>query len=220
MGYRAIRNALVAAGLALGSTVAVAEGMASPAMLSSMCAGCHGPNGNSEGPASPGIAGLSRGYFIAAMLSYKYDGDEEAIEKVVADNPTVLDADIFEAFRRSGTVMGRIAKGYSDQEIFAMAEVFPAQPFVRHAQTTDPTLVDQGAKVHENACEKCHEDGGRTSIDDVGILAGRWMPYLSNAMADFRSGDREMPKKMAAKVKDLDDGDIKALIHYYGAQKM
>ena len=217
MGYRAIRNALIAAGLALAATGALAEGMASPAMLSNTCAGCHGPNGNSQGPATPSIAGVSRGYFIAAMLSYKYDGDEEAIEAVVEANPSVLDADIFEAFARSGTIMGRIAKGYTDQEIFAMAEVFPNRPFVGNTQTTDPTLVAQGREIHENACEKCHEDGGTTSIDDVGILAGRWMPYLSNSIADFRNDKREMPKKMASKMKDLDDGDFKALIHYYGS---
>ena len=40
-----------------------------------------------------------------------------------------------------------------------------------------------------------------------------------SAMADFRAGDRKMPKKMAAKVKDLGDDDFKALIQYYGSQQ-
>jgi len=200
MGYRAIRNALIAAGLVLGSTVALAGGMASPTMLSNTCAGCHGTGGNSNGPATPGIAGLSKGYFIAAMLSYKYGGDEDAIDKVVAANPSVLDADEFEALPRGkGTIMSRIAKGYTEAEIFAMADVFAEERFVRHAQSVDDRLAKKGAKIHENACEKCHEDGGRTSEDDVGILAGQWKPYLSNALADFRSKERKMPKKMAGK---------------------
>ncbi|HEY5719282.1 MAG TPA: c-type cytochrome [Gammaproteobacteria bacterium] len=219
MGYKAIRNALLAMGLVLGSNGLMAQGMASAEMLSGSCAGCHGGGGNSDGPATPGIAGMSKGYFIAAMLAYKYGGDEAAVEAAIKANPSVLDADEFEVLPRTGTIMGRIAKGYSEDEIFAMADYFAKQGFVRHPQTADSALASKGANVHEKNCEKCHEDGGRTSVDDVGILAGQWMPYLSNAMADFRAGDRKMPKKMAAKVKDLGDDDFKALIQYYGSQQ-
>lgn len=221
MGTNTIRKALLAAGLACLASGALAGGMASPALLSSTCVGCHGPEGNSQGPAIPGIAGLSKNYFIAAMLSYKYGDDEEAIEKVVAANPGVLEADEFEVLPRgTGTIMARIAKGFEDAEIIAMADSFVQTPFVRHPQKTDTKLVEVGASVHEKNCEKCHEDGGRTSVDDVGILAGQWMPYLSNALSDFKNGERKMPKKMAAKMKDLGNADLEALVHYYGSQKM
>jgi sulfide dehydrogenase cytochrome subunit len=219
MGYQAIRNALLAAGLALGSSGAFAADMASTSMLSDTCVGCHGPGGNSTGPATPGIAGLSKNYFIAAMLAYKYDNDEDAIEKVVAENPRVLEADEFESLRRTATIMGRIAKGYSEAEIFAMADYFAQQSFRRHPQQADKALATRGAAVHENSCAQCHEDGGRSSADDVGILAGQWMPYLSYTLADYRNGDRKMPKKMAGKMKDLNDADIEALLHYYGSQQ-
>ena len=100
MGHRTIRNALLVAGIALGTPAAGAAEMASAEMLSNACAACHGPAGNSEGPAIPSIAGLSKNYFIAAMLAYKYDNDEAAIEKVVAANPSVLEADEFEALQK------------------------------------------------------------------------------------------------------------------------
>jgi sulfide dehydrogenase cytochrome subunit len=220
MGTQSIRKALLAVGLACFATGALAEGMASPAMLSGTCAGCHGSGGNSDGPAIPGIAGMTKNYFIAAMLAYKYGDDEAAIEKVVADNPSVLDADVFEALPRGGgTIMARIARGFEDAEIFAMADVFAQAQFVRHPQAADAKLVDRGAGLHEKNCEKCHEDGGRTSIDDVGILAGQWMPYLSDTLSDFKDGVRKMPKKMAAKMKDLDQAELEALVHYYGSQK-
>ena len=48
-------------------------------------------------------------------------------------------------------------------------------------------------------------------------MAGQWMPYLRNALADFRNGDRKMPKKMASKMKELNDADIEALLHFYGS---
>jgi len=219
MRYEKLGAALLASGLFVGAGGAYAADMASAQMLANACAPCHGPAGNSAGPAIPGIAGLSKNYFIAAMLAYKYDGDRDAIEKVVAANPSVLAADEFEALPRSATVMGRIAKGYEDSEIFAMAEVFAKQPFVPHGQKIDPTLARTGASVHENACEKCHEDGGTTSVDDVGILAGQWIPYLRHALADFRNGDRKMPKKMASKMKELNDSDVEALLNFYGSDR-
>ena len=221
MGTKVIRNALLAAGLACVASGVFAGGMASPSMLSNACAACHGGGGNSSGPATPGIAGLSKGYIIAALLSYKYGDDEAAIEKVISANPSVLDADEFEVLPRGkGTIMSRIAKGYEDAEIIAMAEVFANERFVRNAQTTDGKLVDKGAKLHDKHCEKCHEDGGRTSVDDVGILAGQWMPYLNNSLADYKGGTRKMVKKMAGKMKKLDAADLKALVQYYGSQKM
>ena len=78
-------------------------------------------------------------------------------------------------------------------------------------------------KLHKKYCEKCHEDGGRSSEDDAGILASQMMPYLRNTMADFTSGGREMPKKMKKKVDSLKkskgDKGMDQLIHYYGSQR-
>jgi cytochrome c553 len=45
------------------------------------------------------------------------------------------------------------------------------------------------------------------------------MPYLSDTLSDFKDGVRKMPKKMAAKMKDLDQAELEALVHYYGSQK-
>jgi len=220
MGITSIKKALLAAGLACAASGAFAAGMASPTMLAGTCAGCHGTGGNSDGPAIPGIAGVTKNYFVAAMLSYKYGDDEDAIEKAVAASGGALDPDEFEALPRGkGTIMSRIGKGYEDAEIIAMADQFVSSPFKRNAQPTKQTLVNKGASLHEDNCEKCHEDGGRTSVDDVGILAGQWMPYLSNTLADFKDGTRKMPKKMASKMKDLNTADLEALVHYYGSQQ-
>lgn len=215
MRCNSIRSALLVAGLAIGGT-ALADGhMASAEMLSNTCAGCHGTGGNSNGPATPGIAGLSKGYFIAAMMAYKYGDDEDKIMEAVGKFPKAVDPDIFESLPRSATIMDRIAKGYTDAEIVAMADYFSKKKFVRHQQTVDAELARKGAQVHEDSCEKCHEDSGTTSIDDVGLLAGQWAPYLRNTLMDFHKGDRKMPKKMRAKMKDLTDAELEALVHYY-----
>jgi len=93
---------------ALITTAAVVlPGMASatdyrPAMLANPCAGCHGPDGDSPG-SIPSLKGLSAEEIASGMKAFKAD-------------------------RRKGTVMNRIAKGYTDEEIELMASYFSPKP--------------------------------------------------------------------------------------------
>lgn len=187
--------------LIAGSVALVAPAFAetpSAAMLGNTCAGCHGTNGNSHGPATPTIAGISSEYFIDAMNAYK-NGE------------------------RPSTIMTRIAKGYTEEEIKAMAGFFSKQKMNRPAQQVDAAMAKKGMKMHEKYCEKCHEDGGRSSEDDAGMLAGQWTPYLHYTMKDFLDGKREMPKKMKKKVEDLKarggDAAFDALMQFYASQQ-
>lgn len=170
----------------------------SASMLANTCAGCHGTNGSSVGPASPTIAGISRDYFIETMEAYQK-----------AERPS--------------TIMTRIAKGYTEKEIKLMADFFSKQEFVRMTQSYDAKKARKGKKLHKKYCEKCHEDAGRSAEDDAGILAGQWEPYLRYSMEDFTSGNRTMEKKMKKKMDKLKEehGDkgIDALINFYASQK-
>ncbi len=167
--------------------------------LANACAGCHGTDGNSIGPATPKLAGISSEYFVEAMLDFQ---SKEG---------------------RFSTIMSRIAKGYTEIEIDLMADHFSKQKINHRSQVFDPQKAKAGAKIHKKYCEKCHEDGGRSADDDAGILAGQMMKYLEFTLSDFRNGKREMTKKMSKKVKKLDkDKGNKAfdnLIHFYGSQK-
>ena len=84
----------------------------------------------------------------------------------------------------------------------------------------DAGLAEHGARLHDEYCEKCHENGGRPG--DAGTLAGQWMPYLQFTMEDFTNGKRKWPRKMKRKVdaaiEEAGDQAIPALINYYGSQ--
>ena len=181
----------------LGYGIAAA-GTPSAEMMANTCAGCHGTNGSSQGPASPTIAGISKDYFIETMQAYKSD-------------------------ERPSTIMSRIAKGYTDKEIELMAGFFAKQPFVRQTQSFDQKKAGQGKRLHKKYCEKCHENGGRSSEDDAGILAGQWQPYLHFTMDDFNSGRRAMEKKMKKRMKELNEkhgaAGVDALMNFYASQK-
>lgn len=193
---KTLKSALLACGFALSG--AVFAGSPSAEMLAYTCAGCHGPNGVSAGPATPSLAGISTEYFTEAMAEYK-EGT------------------------RPSTIMTRIAKGYSEEEAKLMAGYFSSQKFVPAMQGSDADLAKKGQKLHDKYCEKCHAEGGTSAEDDAGILAGQWTPYLQYTMADFMSGKREMPKKMKKKVKKMQekegDAGMTALFNYYSSAK-
>jgi len=199
MGSKSVKFIMLAAGLAL-SAGALADNhggdkkMASGEMLAGTCFACHGPEGASTGPSIPSIAGLAEEFLDDKMMAYK-EG------------------------RQFSTVMQRILKGYTKGEIEAMAKYFSRQKYVVNTQQVDPKLAEAGAKVHKKACEKCHEDGGRSG-EEAGVLAGQWAPYLRYMMEDYRTGRSKMlEKKMAKKVEKLSDADTEALIHFYAGQK-
>jgi len=82
----------------LGSSVAYTIELTEGAMLSNSCAACHGTDGNSPG-AIPSIKGKSASFITQALKEFRDD-------------------------KRPSTVMGRHAKGYSDEEIQLIANHF------------------------------------------------------------------------------------------------
>jgi sulfide dehydrogenase cytochrome subunit len=182
MAKQSMKLALLTSTLALGiSSAASAGGTASASMLSSTCNGCHGMNGNSAGPASPTIAQMEETAFFETMKQ-------------------------LQSGEMYSTIMGRIARGYTDEELHLMAGHFAAQKFIPAKQAFDEAAAKKGAKLHDKYCEKCHEDGGKPleGEDEVySLLAGQWLPYLTYAMEDFREGRREIPKKMKKRLDKL-----------------
>lgn len=195
MDRKIIFSLLLAGSLAFGAS-ALADGP-SATMLSNTCAGCHGTDGSSVGQAMPTISGMSVEYFVDSMLQY-LNGE------------------------RPATVMDRIAKGYSDEEVELMAVWFSEKPFVRMTQAHDAEKADRGKELHGQYCENCHTAGGRMA-DGIGVLAGQWIPYLRYSIKDFMSGERYMPGKMKRGLnkimKEEGDDGIEALVQYYGSQQ-
>jgi sulfide dehydrogenase cytochrome subunit len=92
--------ALVAGALTVSAAASAAE-QPSAAMLANACAGCHGTHGISAG-AIPSLAGQSKTAIVEAMKQFK-------------------------SGERPSSVMGRLAKGYTDQQIEALGEFFSKQ---------------------------------------------------------------------------------------------
>jgi len=200
-GRRTLVAALIAGLAAMAQPALAAEGAADEPYVEVMagaCLFCHGTDGNGIGAAIPSITGLPADQFIYMMETYR-DGY----------NPS--------------TVMGRIARGYDDDQIAALAEYFGAKPFARPAQPwIDAGVIDEGAELADEYCSSCHENEGRDG-EGVGILAGQKLLYMQFSVDDFLSGAREMERRQARKFRELMDDHgregFDKILNYYASVK-
>ncbi|WPL18724.1 Flavocytochrome c cytochrome subunit [Thiorhodovibrio winogradskyi] len=190
-----VRQLLLLACALLPATAAAGPTGPTGQALAFTCAGCHGTDGSSVGPSMPAIAGMDPEVFVDAMRAYRED-------------------------QRNPSIMNRIAKAYSDEQLEAMSWFFASQRLRVFPQEYDAALAARGVDLHQAYCEKCHENGGLPG--DAGTLAGQWIPYLEFTMEDFLNGKRQWPRKMKRKVDaaiaEAGDQAIPALVNYYGSQ--
>jgi sulfide dehydrogenase cytochrome subunit len=187
---------LLVLGLWSVGCAALAAPPRSASMLSHTCAGCHGTYGHSAGEIMPSLAGMDKRYLSKAMLDFRSGA-------------------------RPSTIMGRIARGYSDQEIAAIASFFSQQEWQQAPEEVNRKLVAEGRAIHEEQCESCHADGGRAGRDEVPRLAGQWQAYLYMQLRDMHDIGFEgvQPLKMRQRVQKLSQEELEALSHYYASQK-
>ena len=158
------------------------------------CTACHGPQGFSQGPATPTIASLTWNYLAGAMLAYKFADNLEQADELIDQDEALWDVVVL---ARQRGVMNAIGEILTVDEIKSIADYFSKQDFVAPVQPTEAAAISAGEAHHERYCSKCHEDGGANTADDVGLLAGQWKLYLTYLMEDLEMNDRDMPKKMA-----------------------
>lgn len=187
-----LRVALAAAVLAPAYGAHAAQ--PSPAMLANACAGCHGTAGASAGPSMPSLAGQSKLAIVESMQAFKSGA-------------------------RPSTVMGRLAKAYSDAEVEAMADYFSKQKPFPPSASADAAKAARGADLHERHCARCHVDDGREIKDNSPILAGQWVKYLEIQMQDYAAGRRKMFDRKEEKMKPLKLDELEAIAHYYASIK-
>ncbi len=160
------------------------------------CTMCHGVDGNSANSGVPSIAGITPEYFAHVMDAYKNEG-------------------------RNSPMMKQFTHTLGEADIAQLAEFYGKQKFVARTQEFDAALAQKGALLHAKYCEKCHENGGRITENNYGILAGQWTPYLRQALTAYLDNTRRVNPMMITKLKLLEqeagqDG-IEQLLHFYAS---
>ena len=165
------------------------------APLARTCNGCHGVGGVSAGASIPSIGGLPRQYLRRVMKQWKYD-------------------------ERSSITMGRIVKGFSDDEIDALAAWFAKQPWVPVPQQAPAGERAHGKRVATGNCEDCHGLTGNDPDVDAPRINGQWAKYMELELEKYRSQEFKMPHRRMTKAANqmLRPGDVAPAAAHYGAQ--
>ncbi|MBF0391953.1 MAG: c-type cytochrome [Alphaproteobacteria bacterium] len=163
--------------------------------LARTCNGCHGLGGVSVGSSMPSIGGLPRAYLARVMKEWKYG-------------------------QRAAVTMNRIVRGFSDDEIDALATWFAAQPWTPVPQQAPAELLALGKRAVWTTCTDCHGMTGGDPDRDAPPLDGQWSKYMELELEKYRSPDLAMPhRQMGKAVDEVKPEDASAAVHWFGAQK-
>ena len=178
----------------LWAAASAASAQPAPGLLAA-CAACHGPDGNSQAPEVPSLAGQPS-LFIENQLVLMREG--------LRDVPQ----------------MKEVLAGMKDEQVIALARHFAAQPLAPRATPVQRDKYDLGAQLsRQKLCGTCHL-GDYTGQQQVPRLAGQNEAYLLFAMQQFR--DHPGPGRdtiMSASLYGLDDTDLARLAHYLAHHK-
>lgn len=173
------------------------------ATKAAVCAGCHGPAGNSVNPAWPKLAGQGAGYLFSQLQKFKSGA-------------------------RQDPLMGPQAAGLSDQDMRDLAAYFAAQKTAAGIASeasiaaAQPLYRAGDAKAGIPACAACHGPDG-AGIEAAGYprIGGQHATYLVKVLKDMRGLATQlddMPdsplKTMVPIAAKLDDAQIEALASY------
>jgi len=186
---RVLLSALVCA---LPLAVAMAATPDDPAIRekAQMCFTCHGPNGNSQNPDYPILAGQSWRYVYIQLKDFK-EG------------------------RRSNPVMSPLAASLSREEMIALGNLFAAQKPQGIAFKADGARVEAGKKISDAVlCPMCHL-GGFVGQNEIPRVAGQYPQYVKKQLNDFKAKRRTNDAgNMTSVAGTLSDEDIENLSHY------
>src|SRR6266581_2962932 len=174
----------VAVALLISAPVAIAQAPgAKPDLakaqqiVSTVCAACHGPDGNSPTTANPNVAGQQAEYITLQLMHFKSG---------VRANP----------------IMQSMAAPLSPEDMEALGVYFSQQKSKASA-AKDRDLVPAGQKLYRGgnaatsapACAACHAPNGVGIPSRYPRLSGQHADYVYTQLAAFKSGARGMDKE-------------------------
>lgn len=196
-----------AVGILAAATVQAADAPADPAkaqqIVTTVCAACHGADGNSVIPVNPKLAGQHEGYILKQLTEFK-------------------------SGVRKGTVMNGMAAPLSPEDMKSLAAYFSSQK-ANPGKAADPAKFELGQAVYRGgnaktglpACAGCHGATGAGVPVQFPRLSGQNVDYVVSQLNAFRAGDRanDTNKMMQTIAAKMSDKEIAAVADYVSALK-
>lgn len=210
MNRTSLLAALTVAALAAGSSQAVAQQSGKPDLakakqiVETVCAACHGADGNSPTAANPNLAGQGAEY-ISRQLQH------------------------FKAGIRANAVMQGMAATLTPEDMTALGVYFSQQK-PKGGTARDAKLVAQGQSLFRGgdaatglpACAACHSPSGAGVPKSFPRLSGQYADYTYAQLKAFKGGERGADadgkdrngRIMADVAARMTDAQMKALADY------
>ncbi len=167
-------------------------------IASTVCAACHGPDGNSIGAPNPKLAGQHPEYLFRQMRNFK-------------------------SGERVNPIMNGMIAPYTEDQMRDFAAYFASQKQVGDASKSKETL-ELGQKIYRAgiaakclpACAGCHGPSGAGIPAQFPRIGGQLSDYLETQLKSFRDGTRANdPNKMMRTIAlKMTDAEIKAIADY------
>ena len=167
-------------------------------LATTVCAACHGADGNSTAPANPNLAGQHGGYIAAQLAAFK-------------------------SGVRPSPIMQGMAAGLSPEDMRNVGAYYETQK-PGQGQPRDKALVQRGQQIWRAgikaagvpACAGCHGAAGHGIPAQYPRLAGQHPDLNMGWLKAYASGAR--PNAVMGPIAArLNEGDMKAVIEYIAA---
>lgn len=164
-------------------------------VVKTVCAACHGVDGNSTDPANPRLAGMDQEYLMRQLKA-------------------------FAAGKRRDDTMSEIISTIDPGDFSTLAAYYGKQkPLPGKVQ--DAQLAAKGRMLYEDgntdsgvpACAGCHQPDGRGNAR-FPRLAGQHQAYTLKQLANYKSGRRATDPLMTTVGKRLTVDEARALAEY------
>ncbi|MDP2134872.1 MAG: c-type cytochrome [Sulfuritalea sp.] len=172
-------------------------------LASTVCAACHGADGNSTLAVNPKLAGQHPEYLLKQMKNFKA-ADGKQPERVNA-------------------IMNGMIAAFDEGQLRDMAAYFASQKQTGEAAKNRET-IELGQKLYRGgdqakglpACAACHGPAGAGIPAQYPRIAGQFAEYTEAQLKSFREGTRANdPNKMMRMVAlKMTDAEIRAVSDY------
>jgi cbb3-type cytochrome c oxidase subunit III len=166
------------------------------ATFTTVCAACHGADGNSGTPTFPKLAQQHPQYLIKQLQEFKSD-------------------------KRANPIMKGFASALSDEDMRNVAYWVSAKT-AKTGFASDKNLVMLGERIYRGgiadrqipACAGCHSPNGAGIPAQFPRLSGQHADYAVAQLTAFRDGVRKNSLQMTQVAAKLNDKEIKAVADY------
>lgn len=201
-GWKHSRLRTLAGSLSLLALVGSSHAADAKELAATVCAACHGADGNSVAPMFPKLAGQQEAY-LAKQLTEFISG------------------------KRKNEIMEPIFATISKGDVSGLAAYYAGQTQTP-GTVADAALAEAGKKLYEDgntesgvpACMGCHQATGMGN-ERYPRLAGQHQTYTLQQMADFKSGKRnnDKGKVMRAVAERMTEQEMAAVSEYIAGLK-